>query len=248
MAMREMRTNTYDPHTKSITVSEKRAAAIATIGKRYTDLFSNRTPADQELRQLYAMPKNAVLTATKHARLQASSSGRPGRRRLSGRATLLAIPAIGRTSPWSATLRPDQSSCGRSSRSSCCSEASADWSGIMRANSMFGGGHRTHRGVRESRRVRYRDNHAIDARDRQIFLRRHSLVLGPDRPWNRDCALRGGRPGTLRSTDGGIFPYAITRTWHTQLAVLWIATAWLATGLYVAPLLGGREPNFQRLG
>jgi nitric oxide reductase subunit B len=44
------------------------------------------------------------------------------------------------------------------------------------------------------------------------------------------------------------FPYALTRTWHTQLAVLWIATAWLATGLYVAPLLGGREPKFQRLG
>src|SRR6185436_1542429 len=44
------------------------------------------------------------------------------------------------------------------------------------------------------------------------------------------------------------FPYAITRTWHTQLAVLWIATAWLATGLYVAPLLSGREPKFQRLG
>ena len=41
---------------------------------------------------------------------------------------------------------------------------------------------------------------------------------------------------------------SITRTWHTQLAVLWIATAWLATGLYVAPLLGGREPKFQRLG
>ena len=44
------------------------------------------------------------------------------------------------------------------------------------------------------------------------------------------------------------FPYAVTRTWHTQLAVLWIATAWLATGLYVAPLLGGREPKFQRFG
>lgn len=43
-------------------------------------------------------------------------------------------------------------------------------------------------------------------------------------------------------------PYVITRTWHTQLAVLWIATAWLATGLYVAPLLSGHEPRFQRLG
>lgn len=43
-------------------------------------------------------------------------------------------------------------------------------------------------------------------------------------------------------------PYVITRTWHTQLAVLWIATAWLATGLYVAPLLSGHEPRFQRFG
>ena len=43
-------------------------------------------------------------------------------------------------------------------------------------------------------------------------------------------------------------PYAVTRSWHTQLAVLWIATAWLATGLYVAPLLSGHEPRFQTLG
>ncbi|PPC94607.1 MAG: nitric oxide reductase large subunit [Methylotenera sp.] len=45
-----------------------------------------------------------------------------------------------------------------------------------------------------------------------------------------------------------ILPYALTRTWHTQLAVLWIATAWLATGLYIAPAISGHEPKFQRLG
>jgi nitric oxide reductase subunit B len=45
-----------------------------------------------------------------------------------------------------------------------------------------------------------------------------------------------------------LLPYVLTRTWHTQLAVLWIATSWLATGLYIAPLIGGREPRFQRLG
>ena len=43
-------------------------------------------------------------------------------------------------------------------------------------------------------------------------------------------------------------PYSVTRTWHTQLAVFWIATAWLATGLYVAPLISGQEPKFQRFG
>jgi nitric oxide reductase subunit B len=45
-----------------------------------------------------------------------------------------------------------------------------------------------------------------------------------------------------------VLPYAVTRSWHTQLAVLWIATAWLATGLYIGPAISGHEPKFQRLG
>jgi len=45
-----------------------------------------------------------------------------------------------------------------------------------------------------------------------------------------------------------ILPYAVTRTWHTQLGIFWIATAWLATGLYIAPALSGHEPRFQKLG
>jgi nitric oxide reductase subunit B len=43
-------------------------------------------------------------------------------------------------------------------------------------------------------------------------------------------------------------PYSLSRTWHTQLAVLWIAVAWLGTGLYIAPALSGHEPKFQRFG
>ncbi len=45
-----------------------------------------------------------------------------------------------------------------------------------------------------------------------------------------------------------ILPYSLTRTWHTQLAVLWIATAWLGTGLYIGPAVSGHEPKFQRIG
>jgi nitric oxide reductase subunit B len=45
-----------------------------------------------------------------------------------------------------------------------------------------------------------------------------------------------------------VLPYSLTRTWHTQLAVLWIATAWLGTGLYIGPAISGYEPRFQRLG
>ncbi|MFN7953503.1 MAG: nitric-oxide reductase large subunit [bacterium] len=47
---------------------------------------------------------------------------------------------------------------------------------------------------------------------------------------------------------GEILPYAVTRTWHIQTGVFWIATAFLAAGLFLAPVIGGREPRFQRLG
>lgn len=45
-----------------------------------------------------------------------------------------------------------------------------------------------------------------------------------------------------------IFPYVITRTWHTQLGIFWIATAWLAAGLYIAPAVSNTEPKGQKLG
>jgi nitric oxide reductase subunit B len=45
-----------------------------------------------------------------------------------------------------------------------------------------------------------------------------------------------------------ILPYSISRTWHVQLAIFWIATAWLATGLFIAPAVSGYEPKYQKLG
>ncbi|WPQ65575.1 nitric-oxide reductase large subunit [Chitinophaga sancti] len=43
-------------------------------------------------------------------------------------------------------------------------------------------------------------------------------------------------------------PASVSRSWHVQLAIFWIATSWLATGLYIAPAVSGHEPKFQRLG
>lgn len=43
-------------------------------------------------------------------------------------------------------------------------------------------------------------------------------------------------------------PYSVSRTWHIQIAIFWIATSWLATGLYYAPAISGVEPKYQRLG
>lgn len=43
-------------------------------------------------------------------------------------------------------------------------------------------------------------------------------------------------------------PYSLSRTWHVQIAIFWIATSWLATGLYIAPAVSGHEPKFQKAG
>jgi nitric oxide reductase subunit B len=45
-----------------------------------------------------------------------------------------------------------------------------------------------------------------------------------------------------------VLPYSVARTWHLQLGLFWIATAWLAAGLYIAPAVSGAEPRGQRLG
>jgi nitric oxide reductase subunit B len=54
-------------------------------------------------------------------------------------------------------------------------------------------------------------------------------------------------PGTFYGIDlNSILPFQIARAWHLQLAVFWIATAWLGMGMFIAPLVSGREPKGQR--
>ncbi|WP_438863307.1 nitric-oxide reductase large subunit [Neptunicella sp.] len=44
-------------------------------------------------------------------------------------------------------------------------------------------------------------------------------------------------------------PYSLVRTWHIQAAMFWIATGFLAAGLFLAPIInGGKDPKFQKLG
>lgn len=40
-------------------------------------------------------------------------------------------------------------------------------------------------------------------------------------------------------------PYNLVRTWHVQLSIFWTATSFLATGLFLAPIVSGREPRRQ---
>ncbi|MBX5491401.1 MAG: cbb3-type cytochrome c oxidase subunit I [Chloroflexi bacterium] len=42
-----------------------------------------------------------------------------------------------------------------------------------------------------------------------------------------------------------VLPYNLTRTWHVQLAILWVATSYLAAGIFLTPMIAGREPRRQ---
>jgi nitric oxide reductase subunit B len=40
-------------------------------------------------------------------------------------------------------------------------------------------------------------------------------------------------------------PFNIARTWHVQLAIFWVSTSYLAAGIFLAPMITGREPRGQ---
>ncbi len=42
-----------------------------------------------------------------------------------------------------------------------------------------------------------------------------------------------------------ILPFNIARTWHLQLAIFWVSTSFLAAGIFLAPMITGREPRRQ---
>lgn len=42
-----------------------------------------------------------------------------------------------------------------------------------------------------------------------------------------------------------LFPSNIAKTWHVQLVIFWVATTWLAAGIYIVPKVLGNEPKKQ---
>jgi nitric oxide reductase subunit B len=66
--------------------------------------------------------------------------------------------------------------------------------------------------------------------------------------------MLGGATAHYHAETGGFFgldlaqwlPYNLTRTWHLQLALFFVSAAYLAAGIFLAPLVSGREPRGQR--
>ena len=43
-----------------------------------------------------------------------------------------------------------------------------------------------------------------------------------------------------------MLPFNLARTWHVQLSIFWTAASFLAAGIFLAPMIAGREPRRQR--
>lgn len=238
----EMRTNSYDPATGVITVSDDRAEAIARVAGHYVALFGS-DPELTGLREDYAIANGAIPDQGRREKMTAfflwtawaATTERPGQditytanwphEKLVGNAPstdnvvwsiasiVLLIAGIGALSWWHSARKEEPAP---------RAPAEDPLGGLAPTPSM-------------KATAKYFWT-VIALFGAQIFLgavTAHYAVEGHD--------FYG-----IPLSD--VLPYAVTRTWHTQLAVFWIATAWLATGLYLAPALSGHEPKFQKLG
>lgn len=245
----DMRTNTYDEATGAIVVSDTRAQAMAAVGAHFRDLFGATTAEAQELREQYAFPVAATFSMEEAEAVNAfffwtawaATTNRPGEE-------------ITYTSNW-----PHEPLVGNTPTA-----AVFMWSIISIFVLLAGIGALVWYYAKEFD-VWRQDSEPIEGFAKRDFM--DAVTITPSMQVTRwyflvvvamfvaqvglgvvtaHYAVEGQGLYGLPLSD--YFPYSVTRTWHTQLAVLWIAAAWLATGLYVAPLLGGRDPKFQTAG
>ena len=239
----EIRANTYDPATGILTVSSERAQAIAAVAAHYESLFSN-DPATQGLRETYAM-KDSTVDTMEHRRQMsgfffwtswAAVSQRPGKE-MSYTNNWPYEPLVGNRPTSSAFL----------------------WT-VFSVLFMIGGigllgwhyavyhgkeGPLTPPATDPLRGLTITPSMKATAKYFWLVLALFlvQILLGAT---TAHFQVEGQYFYGFKLAD--ILPYSLTRSWHTQLAVLWIATAWLGTGLYVAPAISGYEPKLQRAG
>jgi nitric oxide reductase subunit B len=245
----EMRRNSYDPASGVITVSDTRAAAIKQVQTHFLSLYQGSDTASLALRTQYAFPLHGQLSAKQARQLTAfyfwtawgATTNRPGQA-ITYTSNWPHEPLVGNT-PTTGTLLWSLASvvlllAGVGALVAYYAKQFDVWrsdilpeQGIAASDALSGAT------VTPSMRATAKYFWVVCA----LFVTQ--VLLGIV---TAHYAVEGQGLYGLPFVE--YLPYTITRTWHTQLAVLWIATAWLATGLYVAPMLAGRDPKFQRLG
>lgn len=247
-----LRVNTYDAETGRINISPERAAAIAEVIKHYQALFggSGDGPEAEALREAYAIP-NAPLGPDPDEDIRALTSWWWTSWAAS---TLRPNDTVSYTNNW-----PHEPLVGNKPNSSIFI-----WTFVSIVLLIAGIGALCWFFLREREEWQkdteipegYPDSSPIAAVSPTASMKAVvkyiwivaallglQIFLGAV---TAHYAVEGHEFYGIPIAD--IAPYALTRTWHVQLAVLWIATAWLGAGLYLAPMIAGSEPPLQKLG
>jgi nitric oxide reductase subunit B len=82
---------------------------------------------------------------------------------------------------------------------------------------------------------------------RLVFLGHGTFVYGAISTWWRRRALSGRNLQLFGVDLARVLPYNIARAWHLQLALFWVVTSFLAAGIFLVPMITGREPRGQSL-
>ena len=231
---REIRANTYDAATGTITVSTHRDRAIEASAAYYAKLFA-------EGRDDYALPRGSITEPERARALSAfffwsswaAATERPG-------------DTITYTSNW-----PHEPLIGNRPTSDA-----VVWTGVSIILLLGGIGAL---GFWHAARRREDPPEALPSADPLLGTSPTPSQLATIKYFWVVCALVvlqivvgviTAHYGVEGSAFYGIplakiLPYSVARTWHVQLGIFWIATAWLAAGLAIAPSVGA-ERRWQR--
>lgn len=238
----DVRKNTYDKAADVITISKERKAAINYLCDYYKGLFTDDPKFDQ-LRNEYAIRKNSVVSTERMQQMNAfffwatwaTVAERPGAK-------------VSYTHNW-----PSEELVGN-----IATRDLLVWSGVSIIMLLFFVGVLVFYNIRSG----HGEELPLPAHDPLIRQRiTPSMRLVTKYFWVVSLLMFAQMALGIVTAHYGvegnglygipldqILPYSVTRTWHTQLAIFWIATAWLATGLYIAPAVAGKDPKFQQFG
>jgi nitric oxide reductase subunit B len=253
-----MRENTWDGAERTITITPDRAAAAADVGEHYVRLFGN-DPEFSELREAYAMKENTVPDAEHRRVLTAffwwtAWAATTERHTLAGETITPERPGVVPQRVTYTNNWPGEPLVGNRPPPSTWVWSAFSILFLIAGIALLGWHHAVTHGREEEPRVPEKDPMATmlitpsmraTAKYFWVVLALFlvQILLGA---MTAHYQIEGQQAYGFAISE--VLPYSITRTWHTQLAVLWIATAWLGTGLYIAPAMSGHEPRFQRLG
>lgn len=241
---KEVRVNTLDQATNTIVISPERAKVQAELAKYYAKIFMNDAEMDQ-LRDHYAIPKNTVKTDERMAKMNAffawaawvCITDRPGDTGITYTNNWPHDELIGNIPPPSLHL----------------------WSGLSVLMLLGCVGllvfyHAKNKEEEISEELPLEDplrnmkpTPSMRATLKYIWVVALLILV----------QMFAGVITAHYGVEGSAFygfpldeylPQSVSRSWHVQLAIFWIATSWLATGLYIAPAVSGYEPKCQVLG